>query len=200
MEAQVVQKKAALDYAEIQLSYATIRAPISGVIASVTTQEGEYVAAGLSAPTFVTIIDLNRLQVDAYVDETDIGKVKLEQAAIFVVDAFPNKVFNGKVIGIYPKAVIQQNVIYYDVVIAIDDTQGLLRPDMTASVTINAEKRENVLVVSNHAIRRGEGKRYVYTIEDKRVKKREVKVGVKASDYTEILEGLEELPLDFFRK
>lgn len=190
--AEVAQARAALDYAEVQLSYATIRAPISGVIASVTTQEGEYVAAGLSAPTFVTIIDLNRLQVDAFVDETDIGKIKVGQAAVFMVDAFPNKEFSGKVIAIYPKAVIQQNVVYYDVVIAIDDTQGLLRPDMTALVTIYAEKRENVLAVPNQAIRREEGKRYVYTIDDNLIKKCEVKVGFKDGNYTEILEGLEE--------
>lgn len=192
IKAEIEQARAGLDYAEIQLSYATIRAPISGVIASVTTQEGEYVAVGLSAPTFVTIVDLKRLQVDAFVDETDIGKVKVGQTAIFTVDAFPDKEFSGKVIAIYPKAVVQQNVVYYDVVIAINDTEGLLRPDMTASVTIYADKRENVLTVPNRAIRREEGKKYVYTIEDNLTKKCEVKVGFRDNNYTEITEGLKE--------
>ena len=192
IEAEIEQAKAGLDYVEIQLSYATIRAPISGVIASVTTQEGEYVAAGLSAPTFVTIIDLNRLQIDAFVDETDIGKIRTGQSAIFMVDAFSEKEFSGKVIAIYPKAVIQQNVVYYDVVIAINDTEGLLRPDMTATVTIYADQRDNVSTVPNRAIQREQGKKYVYTIEDDLIKKREVKIGFRDNNYTEIIEGLKE--------
>jgi RND family efflux transporter MFP subunit len=191
-QADIEQARAALNYAEIQLSYATIKAPISGVIASITTQEGENVAVGLSAPTFVTIVDLSRLQVDVFVDETDIGKVKVGQGATFTVDAYPGKEFSGKVIAIYPKAITQQNVVYYDVVIAINDTEGLLRPDMTASVTIYAVKRENVLTVPNRAIRREEGKRYVYTAADNVISKREVKVGFRDSNYTEIVEGLKE--------
>lgn len=191
-KAEIAQARAGLDYAEIQLSYATIRAPISGVIASVATQEGEYVAAGLSAPTFVTIIDLKRLQVDAFVDETDIGKIKTGQSAIFTVDAFPEKEFSGKVIAIYPKAVIQQNVVYYDVVVAISDTEGLLRPDMTATVTIYADRRDNVITVPNRAIQREQGKKYVYTPEDDLIKKREVKIGFRDNNYTEITEGLKE--------
>jgi len=191
-QADIEQARAALNYAEIQLSYATIKAPISGVIASITTQEGENVAVGLSAPTFVTIVDLNRLQVDVFVDETDIGKVKVGQGATFTVDAYPNQEFSGKVIAIYPKAVIQQNVVYYDVVIAISNSDGLLRPDMTASVTIYAEKRESVLTVPNKAIKREDGKKYVYLVEDNKIDKREIKIGWRDSNYTEILTGLKE--------
>jgi RND family efflux transporter MFP subunit len=191
-QAVVKQAKASLDFALVQLSYAVISAPISGIIASITTQEGENVAAGLSAPTFVTIINLDRLQVDAFVNETDIGKVKVGQDVTFTVDAYSDKEFPGKVIAIYPKAVIQQNVVYYDVVIAINETKGLLRPDMTASVTINAEKRENILTVSNKAIQREEGKRYVYLLENKKAVKKEVVTGWRDNYYTEIVEGLKE--------
>ncbi|MBI4662974.1 MAG: efflux RND transporter periplasmic adaptor subunit [Verrucomicrobia bacterium] len=107
---QVEAAQAALQESEARLSYATITAPISGVIDSVSTQEGETVSAGLSAPTFVTLIDLNRLLVDAFVDEVDIGKVGLGQHALFTMDAFPGKEFEGKVAAIYPKAVIQENL------------------------------------------------------------------------------------------
>ena len=191
-QAEVKQAKAALDFALVQLSYAVISSPISGIIASITTQEGENVAAGLSAPTFVTIINLDRLQVDAFVNETDIGKVKVGQDVTFTVDAYSDKEFSGKIIAIYPKAVIQQNVVYYDVVIAINETKDLLRPDMTVSVTIYAEKRENILTVPNKAIQREEGKRYVYLLENNKTDKKEVITGWRDSYYTEIVEGLKE--------
>src|SRR4030042_3031009 len=117
--AQVMQAEAALRYAQTQLSYTRIVSPIDGVIASVSTQEGETIAAGLTAPTFVTIIDLARLQVDALVDETDIGRVKAGQSATFTVDSFPDEDFGGTVTAIYPKAIIDQNVVDYDGVITI---------------------------------------------------------------------------------
>ncbi len=102
--AEVDAARAALRVAEVELSYATLRAPISGTIASVSTQEGETVAVGLSAPTFVTIIDLDRLQVETYVDEVDIGRISVGQRALFTVEAFPSVEIEGEVLAIYPKA------------------------------------------------------------------------------------------------
>jgi macrolide-specific efflux system membrane fusion protein len=191
-QAQVNLLKETIKYNETQLSYATIVAPISGIIASVSTQEGETVAAGLSAPTFVTIIDLSRLQVDTFVDETDIGRVKNEQPAIFTVDAYPDKEFSGKVIAVYPKAIIQQNVVYYDVIIAITNTEGLLKPDMTASVTISAGNRDNVLSVPNKAVKRESEQKVVYILQNDKAVRKTVKTGWKDSNYTEILEGVTE--------
>ncbi|PJB66591.1 MAG: hypothetical protein CO096_16890 [Armatimonadetes bacterium CG_4_9_14_3_um_filter_66_14] len=175
-----------------QLSYATITAPLTGIIASVATQEGETVAAGLTAPTFVTIVDLSKLQVDAYVDETDIGKVKIGQPVTFTVDAYPDKDFTGRVTAIYPKAVIQQNVVSYDTVITIDDSGGLLKPDMTASVILEVGERSNVLTVPNKAVKREEGEKVVYVMEQGKPVRRNVRTGWKDSDYTEILAGLKE--------
>ncbi|MFP4250419.1 MAG: efflux RND transporter periplasmic adaptor subunit, partial [Armatimonadota bacterium] len=160
--AQVEQARAALREAEAKLSYTQIHAPISGVVGSVTTQEGETVSAGLSAPTFITIVDLDRLEVHAFVDETDIGRITDGQEALFFVDAHPDQEFTGEVTAIYPKAEMEQNVVEYDVVIVIDDTHGLLKPDMTANVTIMMEAREDVLTVPNAAIRREGGRRVVY--------------------------------------
>lgn len=194
-EAQVQQARAALRIAEANLGYATITAPMGGVVASVSTQQGETVTSGSAAaqaPTFVTIIDLNRLQVDAYVDETDIGKVRVGQEATFGVDAFPDKEFGGKVTAIYPKALIQQNVVTYDVVIAFDNREGLLRPDMTANTTITVAKRDKVLAIPNQAVRREDGERMVLVPEGDRVARRPVKTGWKDKSYTEILSGLKE--------
>ncbi len=194
-EAQVLQAKAALRIAEANLGYATITSPMGGVVASVSTQQGETVTSGSAAaqaPTFVTIIDLNRLQVDAYVDETDIGKVHVGQEATFSVDSFPDKEFSGKVTAIYPKALIQQNVVTYDVVIAIDNREGLLRPDMTTNTTITVAKREKVLAIPNQAVRREDGGRVVFVQEGDRLVRRPVKTGWKDKTYTEILSGLKE--------
>src|SRR5690606_13414911 len=112
-EAEVERARAALESALVDRSFTMLHAPISGVIASVATQEGETVAAGLSAPTFVTIVDLERLQVDAYVDEVDIGRVSPGLSATFSVDAFPARDFAGRVSAIYPTATIQDNVVKY---------------------------------------------------------------------------------------
>jgi macrolide-specific efflux system membrane fusion protein len=190
--ARVDQAKASLKDAEVQLSYGTIKSPISGTIASVTTQQGETVTASLNAPTFITIIDLNRLEVDTYVDETDIGKVKVGQEATFTVASFPDKDFKGKVMAIYPKAIIQDNVVYYITIISTENPEGLLRPEMTATVNISLQKKEGVLTVPNGAIRREGGKKVVFVFQNNQPVKREVKTGWKDSSYTEILSGLQE--------
>jgi RND family efflux transporter MFP subunit len=192
--ADVERAKAALANDKVQLSYATITAPIAGVIGQVSTQEGETVSAGLNAPIFVTIDDLNRLQVDTFVDEVDIGKVKVGQKATFTVDSFPSREFAGKVVAIYPKAVIQENVVNYDVVVEITDPyDGLLRPEMTASVTIQLDARENVLAVPVKAVKRERGKSVVYVRSSTgSAQPREVKVGWKDSQWVEIVSGLEE--------
>ena len=193
LETGVARTQAALDYAGVQFSYAILTAPIAGVIGTVTTQEGETVAAGLNAPTFVTIIDLNRLQVDAFVDEVDIGKVRPGQKAVFTVDAFPAREFAGKVVAIYPKAVIQDNVVYYDVVVEITSPyDGLLRPEMTANVTIALEARENVLAVPASAVKRERGKNIIYVMKDGQPEPREVKIGWRDGQWVEIAAGLEE--------
>ena len=190
---EVQSAKAVLANAKAQLSFATVTAPISGVVASISTQEGETVAAGMNAPTFVTIIDLGRLQVDAYVDEVDIGKIEPGQRAAFTVDAFPAREFEGRVQAIYPKAVIQENVVNYDVVVEIIHSyEGLLRPEMTASVTIFLADRKNVLVVPVRAIKREQGKNIVYVLKDGQPQPREVKVGWQDSRWIEIVAGVEE--------
>jgi len=186
--------KAALEFSKVQLSYSTIKAPISGVIASVTTQEGETVAAGLNAPTFVTIIDLSRLQVDAFVDETDIGRVKVGQKALFTVDTYPDKEFTGKVKAIYPKAIIQENVVNFDVVIEIDDPDSeLLRPDMTTSVTIYQEERKGVLVIPRLAVVKEGNERFVFVKEPSgSFEKKEIKTGIQSGKDIEVVSGLKE--------
>ncbi len=191
--AEVSRARSALKNAEVQLSYATITSPIDGVIASVSTEEGETVAAAMQAPTFVTVVDLDRLQVDAFVDEVDIGKVKVGQRAGFTVDAFPAHEFEGRVAAIYPKAIIQDNVVNYAVVIDIEPSyHGLLRPEMTAGVTIFLDERPGVLAIPTRAVRRERGKTLVYVLDGGRPQPRDVRLGWRDGPWVEVVAGLHE--------
>ncbi|MGD9487026.1 MAG: efflux RND transporter periplasmic adaptor subunit [Calditrichaceae bacterium] len=187
------QAEANLDFAKVQLEYTRITAPISGVIASVSTQEGETVAASFNSPTFVTIINLDRLEVWTYVDETDIGRIHVGQKGMFSVDTYSDTDFEGTVTAIYPKAEIQDNVVNYISTVKINDNkEKILRPEMTTNVTIFLETRENVLTVPNAAVHRERGKKYVNVLEKNLPVKRYVTVGWKSGSYTEITEGLSE--------
>ncbi len=192
-KAQIKEAVAALEIAKINRSYATIRAPMSGIVASVSTQEGETVAASLNAPTFITLIDLKRLQVNDYVDETDIGSVRVGQEAIFTVDTFPDRIFHGKVNAIHPMATIQESVVYYDAVIEIlDDYEELLRPEMTTNVTIIVDVIKDALAIPSEAIVRIGQREMVAVRTGEGIEKREVVTGVIDGDYVEIKKGLKE--------
>jgi RND family efflux transporter MFP subunit len=191
-KARVLKAQAELDFSKTLLSYATITAPIKGTVASVNTIQGETVTTGLNAPTFIRIIDLDRLEVLAYVDENDIGKVRVDQDAIFTVAAHPATEFKGKVTSIYPSATIQDNVVYYITSISVDNREGKLMPDMTANVLIFLDQRRGVLTVPNKAVQR-EGQRKFVLVLDKGLPDRSyVDVGWKDQSYTQILAGLRE--------
>ncbi len=191
--ADIARAKEALNNVKVQLSYATLVAPISGVIASVATQEGETVAAGMNSPVFVTIIDLDRLEVDAMVDEVDIGKVRVGQKATFTVDSFPAREFPGKVVAIYPDAILLENVVYYTVVIEIQGNEDkVLRPQMTASATILLDAKTGVLAIPVKAVKRERGKNVVYVMNGDQLQPRAVKVGWKDGTWIEVVSGLQE--------
>jgi RND family efflux transporter MFP subunit len=136
-EQQVQEAAANLDYAATQLAYARIAAPIGGVVSSISTREGETVAASFAAPTFVTLLDLDRLEVWAYVDETDIGRIHPGQKASFTVDTYPDRPFEGRVTAIYPQAEIRDNVVNYVAVVRFEVPRDrVLRPEMTVMARI----------------------------------------------------------------
>jgi len=138
-EQQTAGARAALEAATTQLGYARIAAPIAGVVASIATQEGETVAASFAAPTFVTLLDLARLEVWAYVDETDIGRIRPGMPARFTVDTYGGEEFSGQVTAIYPKPEIRDNVVNYVTVIRFEaPRERVLRPEMTATVRVIA--------------------------------------------------------------
>jgi RND family efflux transporter MFP subunit len=192
-EKQVNAARASLAFAATQLAYGRIEAPIDGVVASVSTQEGETVAASFAAPTFVTLVDLSRLEVWAYVDETDIGRIRADQTARFTVDTYGDHEFEGRVTTVYPRAEIRDNVVNYVTVIRFDPPrEQTLRPEMTTTVRIALDLRPNVLAVPIRAVRRdGEGT-FVFSRRDGTIERRPVTTGARDDRYWEIVNGLRE--------
>jgi HlyD family secretion protein len=151
---QVEQKQAALAHAQINLDHTTIRSPVDGVVVNRAVDVGQTVAATLQAPTLFTIAqDLTRMQVEASVDEADIGRIRAETPVTFTVDAFPGEVFTGTVAQIRKAPQITQNVVTYTVVIAVANPGTRLVPGMTASVKFVTDQKVDVLKVPNPALR-----------------------------------------------
>lgn len=153
-DADLKSAQAALDRAKINLDYATIYAPISGVIVDRPVNVGQTVAASFSSPTLFTIAnDLRQMQVQTTVDESDVGRVSIGQDATFTVDAYPDDQFKGSVsqIRLAPQSI--QNVVNYIVVIDVLNDQLKLMPGMTANVKIKAASASDALKVPNMALR-----------------------------------------------
>jgi HlyD family secretion protein len=152
--AALKQATASLDRAKINLAYATIFAPISGVVIDRKVNVGQTVAASFSSPTLYTIAnDLHKMQVQATIDESDIGKINLGQEANFTVDAYADDRFTGTVSQIRLAPVSIQNVVNYTVIIDFNNDQLKLMPGMTANVKILVGSSPGVLRVPNMALR-----------------------------------------------
>lgn len=191
--AEVRRVRAAVAEAEVSLRQTVIRAPVQGTIGSVSTYRGETIAASLASPTFVTIVDLDRLEVQTYVDETDIGRVREGQAVTFRVDAFPGRELDGVVDAIYPKAQLVNNVVNYIVIVGIRDNQGLpIRPEMTAHVTFLLDRREGVLAVPRGAVVRQSGRTFVVVRKGLEWVEQRITTGMQTTQSVEITSGLEE--------
>jgi HlyD family secretion protein len=187
------QAQANLDFTVTQVGYARINAPIAGVVASVSTQEGETVAASLAAPTFVTLLDLSRLEVWAYVDETDIGRIHPGQQAHFTVDTYQDHEFSGRVTSIYPRPEIRDNVVDYITVLRFQPSRDrVLRPEMTTVVRISLETREQVLTLPLRAVRRDGDRQFVACPRGASIERRFVTTGSRDDAYWEIVDGLGE--------
>jgi HlyD family secretion protein len=153
-QAQISQSRAALGQAEVNLSHTTITAPIDGIVISRNVDVGQTVAASMQAPVLFTIAqDLRHMQVNASVDEADIGKIAPTQLVTFQVDAYPGKTFTGSVRQVRLAPVIDQNVVSYVTVIDVPNPELQLKPGMTANVAITIARADDVLKVPNAALR-----------------------------------------------
>jgi len=152
-QANIPQKEALLNLAEIELDRTVIRSPINGTVIGRNVSQGQTVAASLEAPTLFTIAqDLVEMEIHARIDETDIGKVKLGQSAKFTVDAFPDRAFEGTVKLVRKAPELVQNVVTYTVIIGTENTEQLLLPGMTANIGLLVMESEPLVKVPRAAI------------------------------------------------
>ena len=152
--ASIVLRQAELDAATINLGYTDIASPVDGTVVSRAVTMGQTVAATLQTPTlFLIATDLTKMEVDTNVSESDIGPVKPTNPSTFTVDAWPGRVFQGAVVQVRQSPQTVQNVVTYDVVVAVDNTDLALKPGMTASTQIVTDQRADVLRVPDQALR-----------------------------------------------
>ena len=192
--------------ARTNLGYATITSPIDGVVLSKAIEEGQTVASSYNTPTLFTIAaDLTDMRLIADIDEADIGNVKVGQRCVYTVDAFPNDEFEGFVTQVRQEPTTTSNVVTYEVVISAANPDLKLKPGLTANVTIYTLEEEDVIAVSNKAlrftpnatllgeeynIRDCEGKEKLWTLNDKTFVAHSVKTGTTNGSLTEIIEGM----------
>ncbi|KUK61518.1 MAG: Efflux transporter, RND family, MFP subunit [Synergistales bacterium 57_84] len=205
-EASLSQARADLDYRRINLGHTRIVSPIDGVIINREVDEGQTVNASQSAPTLFTIAeDLSRMQVEANIDEADIGLIRQGQAVQFTVDAFPDESFVGSVKEVRLAAATTDNVVSYTVIISVENEKKILMPGMTANVSVIVEKKDDILKVASSALRfrpsadsggsefRGTA---LWTLEKGELVPHRVKTGIYDGMFTEVegeglVEGME---------
>jgi HlyD family secretion protein len=153
-KAAIMQQQAAVNAAKVNLGYTSIISPVDGTVVSRNVDLGQTVAASFQTPTlFLIAQDLTKMQVDTNVSESDVGPVQLGQKAGFTVDAFPERTFWGVVSQVRQSPITVQNVVTYDVVIAVSNPELLLKPGMTANARIVIAERDNALQVPLQALR-----------------------------------------------
>ena len=207
--ATIAQHEAQLATAQVNLDYTNIVSPVDGTVVSRNVTMGQTVAASFQTPTlFLIATDLTKMQVDTNVSESDIGGIKEANKALFTVDAYPKRSFEGAVAQVRQSPQTVQNVVTYDVVVSVDNTDLALKPGMTASTRIVIEQRSDVLRVPSQALRyvpagsqRGSNRRAsasdqgrVWVLRDGKAVRVPVTTGLDDDTYTEIVKG--ELKLD----
>ncbi|HKW29881.1 MAG TPA: efflux RND transporter periplasmic adaptor subunit [Verrucomicrobiae bacterium] len=153
-EAMVKIKQASLDNAKANLGYCKIYSPVDGIVISRAVDVGQTVAASLQSPTLFQIAnDLTKMQIDSSVAEADVGGVAEKQEVIFTVDAYPDRTFHGEVTQVRNSPTTVNNVVTYDCVIGVTNSDYKLKPGMTADVSITVAQHDNVLTIPNGALR-----------------------------------------------
>ena len=199
-EAQVEQTRAALNLSQTNLRYTQIVSPVNGTVISRSIDVGQTVAASFQTPTLFTIAqDLTKMQIDASIDEADIGRIKTNQPVTFTVDAYPDQTFKGNVSEIRNAPTTVQNVVTYAVIVKVDNPELKLKPGMTANVSIIIDDKKGILRIPNAALRvkiqdkeitatapKGTG---VWILEDKKPTRVPLTIGISDNRFTEILSG-----------
>lgn len=184
------------NYDEIvsQLNESVITSPIDGVVIGKPLPAGQMVAQGISNPMVIlTVADMSKMQIEAQVDETDIGKVAVGQNVTFTVDTYQGKTFTGVVSKVSQKATTTQNVVYYTVTVDINDSGNLLKPAMTARLNINSGESKGTLTVPLAAVKTNQKQQqYVVAYRNGKSENVNVTTGIVGEDKVEIKSGLSE--------
>jgi HlyD family secretion protein len=197
-QAQVAQNQASLQQLEEQLSYTTVTSPMDGTILSRDVEIGDAVSSilvlGSTATLVMTVGDTTQVYVQGKVDESDIGRVYLGQAARIKVESFKDKTFQGKVTKIAPLGVEKDNVTTFEVRVSIDNPGGELKTNMTANAEILLEEHKNVLTVPEQAVLYDKDRSASVEVPDPKQKngrrKIDIKAGISNGTKTEVLAGL----------
>jgi HlyD family secretion protein len=153
-EAQVRQAEAALNSADLDLKYTTIKSPVDGIVVARNVEVGQTVASSFATPNlFLIALDLTKMQVDTNVSESDIGGISEGKEASFTVDAYPGVRFSGAIRQVRLAPINIQNVVTYNVVVAVDNRDLRLKPGMTANVSIVVAQKDQALKIPNAALR-----------------------------------------------
>ncbi len=199
--AQAEQTKAALRVAETNLQYTRIISPVDGMVISRNVDVGQTVAASFQTPTLFNIArDLAKMQINTSVDEADIGKIREGQKVEFTVDAYPERILKGKVAVIRNAPITVQNVVTYDVIVLVQNPEMILKPGMTANVSLIIAEKNQVLAVPNAALRfrpadKGMAKvterrgSVVWILENKKPKRVSITTGISDGNSTEVVAG-----------
>ena len=200
-QAVIMQREAALAAAQVNLDYTDIVSPVDGTVVSRNVTQGQTVAASFQTPTlFLIATDLTKMQVDTNVSESDIGGIKNANKATFTVDAFPKRTFNGAVNQVRQSPQTVQNVVTYDVVVGVDNTDLTLKPGMTAATRIIIDQRNDVVRVPSQGLRYTPGgsaavaggkaaQAQVWVLRDGKPVAVPVTAGLDDDSFTEIVKG-----------
>lgn len=192
-QAQVDQAKLSLQVAQKKLGDMVLKAPVAGILATWSLHVGDTVAASTAASTQTgVLIDDSKYHIDVSIDETEIGKVAVGQKTTVVLDAFSTTTLTGTVSAVSLVGTTTQGIVYYNVRIDLDKTDLPIRPALTASVSIIAQHKENVLLVPSRAVKRDTQGTYV-TIQTLGGSQRtSVTIGISNGTLTEVVDGLKE--------
>jgi len=191
-ELQLDEAKAALDIAKAGLAEATIAAPFDGIVAGININEGQRVSSMTSANPAISLIDPSEIELNGVIDEMDISKAKLGQEVNIALDALPGREVKGKISFISPVGTVQTGVVFYKTTIALLNPGKELKDGMSATAEIAIERRENVLLITNRAIRGSLQNYWVEIVAGEQTEKRQITLGLSDGLNTEVLSGLEE--------
>lgn len=195
--ANIQNTRATLQNNLTNLKYTKIISPIDGVVVSRAVDIGQTVAATFQTPTLFTVAqDLNKMQIEVSVSEADIGKVKMGQKAAYTLDGYPNEKFDGTVTQVRLASTTVSNVVTYTVVVGVDNKKSILKPGMSANVSIITNRKDNTLCVDNAAMRFTPkeitgGKKFdkqgIWVLRRNKPQRININSGITESDYTEVI-------------